>query len=161
MATLVGTQTELTRLLHELCELDFDAAAAYEAAIERMEDPNDRSNLRSFLADHIRHTVELRTLLDGMGKVGPTRAHATSILTRGKVILGGLFGPRAILFAMRMNENDTNVAYERALARQDLPDYVRGVLERNFSDERRHRAWVESRLRSFKREAPNGARLYG
>ena len=61
-------------------------------------------------------------------------------------MIAGLMGDGAILGAMRTNEADTNTAYERAAARQDLPDGAAAVLARNLADEQRHCAWILAQL---------------
>lgn len=146
MATLVGTQKELSALLNQLIELDFDAVEAYKAATERIEAANDRAQLEFFMGDHERHTRELTALVQQMGEKPATQADIKQVLTKGKVVIAGLISDRAILMAMKTNEDDTNTAYERAVKRNDLPVAVRTVLERNLADERRHRAWIEARL---------------
>ncbi len=51
-------------------------------------------------------------------------------------------GDKAILQAMKTNEEDTNTAYERVVGhKQAWPD-MRTVLERALEDERRHRSWM-------------------
>ena len=69
-----------------------------------------------------------------------------SILTQGKVVLRGITGDSGILKAMKSNEDETNEAYEQALARNDVTANIRDILERNLADERRHRTWIEERL---------------
>lgn len=54
----------------------------------------------------------------------------TTVLTKGKVVLGGPMGDKAVLQAMKTNEDDTNTAYERALG-----------------DERRQRDWMVETIR--------------
>jgi hypothetical protein len=61
-------------------------------------------------------------------------------------VLRELTGDSGILKAMKSNEDETNEAYEQALARGDMTANRRDVLERNLADERRHRAWIEGRL---------------
>lgn len=146
MATMVGREKDQAKLLNDLAELDYDAIEAYRAAIERIDDVNDKAQLRRFLEDHERHVSELTILIRGMGEEAPRGADIKGVLTKGKVVVGGLIGDRAILLAMKSNEEDTNTAYERAAARDDLPAHVREVIERNLADERRHRAWIEARL---------------
>lgn len=148
MATMVGTQRELSTLLNALIELDLDAIEAYRVAVERLSDANDKAQLASFMADHERHVREVRPLVEQMGAKPADSPDIKSVLTRGKVQIGSLFGDRAILRAMKTNEDDTNRAYERATARQDLPAVIREVLQRNLSDERRHREYIEGRLRA-------------
>jgi len=152
MATMVGTQRELSTLLNALIELDLDAIEAYRVAVERLSDANDKAQLASFMADHERHVRELRPFVEQMGVKPADSPDIKSVLTRGKVQIGSLFGDRAILRAMKTNEDDTNRAYERATARQDLPAVMREVLQRNLSDERRHGEYIEGRLRATSRE---------
>ena len=146
MATMVGTEKQLDSLLNALLELDYDAIEAYRAAIARLDNAEDRKQLATFMADHERHTRELTSLVAAMGKQPSKGADLKQWLTKGKVIIAGLVGDSAILAAMKTNEDDTNVAYERAFQRTDLPSDVRIVIERNLADERRHRAYIEARL---------------
>lgn len=148
MATMVGTQEELTKFLIELGELEYDAIEAYKAAIERLGDVEVRRQMSSFLSDHERHVVEIDRLIRDFGATPPDSADIKQYLTKGKVMLGSLSGDRAILMAMKTNEDDTNTAYERAVARNDLPSHVRTVMAVNLSDERRHREWIERRISS-------------
>lgn len=146
MATMTGTQATLGRLLNDLIELDFDAIEAYKASIGRVANINDRSQLASFLQDHQRHVEELSALVSELGGEPAEGGDIKQVLTKGKVVIGGLLGDRMVLEAMKRNEADTNTAYERAVARTDLPAHVRAVLARNLADERRHREWIVQRL---------------
>ncbi len=104
MATTVGTETDLESLLTDLIQLDFDAADAYQAAIDRLENHEWRAMLASFKEDHLRHTAELGEALRGMGVVPPSGGDMKSMLTQGKVVMAGLIGDEAVLRAMRTNE---------------------------------------------------------
>jgi rubrerythrin len=55
-------------------------------------------------------------------------------------------GDKAILQAMKSNEEDTNTAYGRAVEHEDTPAQVKATLEQNLADERRHHAWIEERI---------------
>jgi rubrerythrin len=147
MATMTGLQTDLVKLLKSIIELDYDAIEAYEAAIERIENGSDKAQLSMFMADHRRHVSDLSLIMKEMGEEPPTGPDIKRVLTKGKVVLGSLIGDKAILVAMRTNEADTNTAYERAMARDDLTPHLRAVFEMNLLDERRHRNWIEERLR--------------
>lgn len=151
MGTQVGTEKEVISLLNDLIALDYDAIEAYEAAITRLSDLRCKEQLRLFMGDHQRHTVELADYVGRYGCTPVTKGDFKQILTKGKVVLGGLIGDKAILAAMKSNEDDTNAAYERALAKTGLPEGVRIVLNRNLSDERRHRAWIEQQLQVMER----------
>ena len=45
MTTTVGTETTLESLLEDLIQLDYDAADAYQAAIDRLENSSYRTRL--------------------------------------------------------------------------------------------------------------------
>lgn len=144
-ATLAGTQSDPHRLLEELIKLDYDAIEAYDAAIERLSDPESKARLTEFRQDHARHVENLSAHLQALGRTAPTGPDMKRVLTKGKVVLGGLMGDEAILKAMKSNEDDTNAAYERA-SRQELSMDLKETIRRNHADEKRHRAWIEERL---------------
>jgi len=147
MATTIGNETEPLDLLCKLIELDYDAIEAYDAAIERVEELETQSILESFRADHERHTRDLAPFVRELSGTPPTEGDLKRILTKGKVVIASLAGDHAILQAMKTNEDDTNTAYERAVRHEKVDARARAVLERNLADERRHRAWIEERLR--------------
>jgi bacterioferritin (cytochrome b1) len=60
-------ESNVQDLLADLIELDFDAATAYQAAIEQVQDPSYRSALSEFRIDHLRHIDELGEILRAMG----------------------------------------------------------------------------------------------
>jgi len=68
------------------------------------------------------------------------------VVTQGKVLLAGLTGDRAVLKAMKSNEDDTNQAYERAASNDVVPARLRDVLRACLADERRHRSYIEEEL---------------
>ncbi len=138
------------RIIDQLCALiylDYDAIEAYGAAIDRLDHVGHKEQLREFLADHRRHTRELGDCVGSLGGTPPLHGDIKRYLTKGKVVLATIAGDRAILRAMRSNEQQTNDAYERA--RHELQGTsleVRRALERGLSDERRHKAWIEAQL---------------
>jgi uncharacterized protein (TIGR02284 family) len=149
MATTVGTESDLNQMLEKLIELDYDAAEAYDAAIERVEDATAKSKLEEFRNDHLRHTENLGEILRESGRQPPKRGDIKRVLTKGKVALGSLAGDEVLLKAMKTNEDDTNEAYERAVNHPSAPATVKDVLRSNLADERRHREWIETRLQSM------------
>lgn len=142
-----GTAKKIIGQLNALIELDFDAIEAYEAAIARMKSPAYRSTLGEYCKDHQRHTQNLANqvvLLGGSPARGPDLKR---LLTKGKVVIADMVGDdKAILTAMRLNEEITNKAYELAVQESDLNPNIRAVLESNLADERRHRAWINQQL---------------
>jgi len=149
MVTTIGTERELLDALNNLIALDFDAIDAYQAAINRLKNTTDATQLRQFMGDHERHTQELSAIVRDLGGTPTMQGDMKSLLTQGKVVLGNLMGDSGILKAMKTNEDDTNTAYERAVSRDDLTPHLREVLQRNLGDERRHRSWIETRLASM------------
>ena len=142
MVTTIGTEADVGMLVYDLIALDYDAIAAYEAAIERLDDEGYRRALASFRDDHVRHTQNLAPFLAERGAEVPQGGDSKQILTTGKVMFANLFGDKAILEAMRTNEDDTNTAYGRAVEHSDVTPELRQVLEQNLADERRHCAWI-------------------
>lgn len=146
MATRIGTEDKLVDTLVHLVELDYDAIAAYDEAIDRLDSPEFKAKLESFRQDHLRHTDNLSPLIRQFGESVPDSADAKALLTQGKVVLADLGGDKAILKAMKSNEDDTNTAYDRAAHHEDMTPDAQRVLEANLSDERRHRQWIEQTL---------------
>ena len=149
MTTTVGTENTREDLLEDLVQLDYDAADAYQAAIDRLENSSFRSALAEFKRDHLRHITELGDILSRMGRTPPKEGDVKALLTKGKVVIAGLMGDESILQAMRTNEADTNTAYERAVNFKGLQANTRDVLERGLEDERRHCGWILETLKQF------------
>ncbi|MBL0942527.1 MAG: DUF2383 domain-containing protein, partial [Alphaproteobacteria bacterium] len=72
MVTLVGTQEDFEVALKELLELDYDAVEAYEAAINRLENQEYKTQLNTFKNDHERHIKEISALLK-KHNIAPTK----------------------------------------------------------------------------------------
>jgi len=146
MATLTEGEDTLVDLLNELIELDYDAIEAYQAAVSRVEELRDRARVSAFLDEHERHVQDLAALVRELGGEPAGAGDLQQILTKGKVVIGGLFGDRLVLEAMKANEAETTAAYQRAAALEDLPGRARALLERHLADERRHHDWIVERL---------------
>ena len=149
MVTTVGTESSIETLLEDLVRLDYDAASAYQAAIDRLENQSFKVTLGEFRDDHLRHTRELGECLRDMQKKVPTEGDMKEVLAKGKVVIGGLMGDKAILQAMRTNEADTVTAYDRAVKFKDCPEQVLDVLERAQNDEHRHCEWILQTLKGL------------
>jgi uncharacterized protein (TIGR02284 family) len=140
---------EVVSVLNNLIELDYDAIEAYKAAIDRLSGLSDKQQLGEFLADHRRHVTELSLIVRNFGSEPRKHGDIKQVLTKGKVVLGGLIGERSVFEAMKSNEDDTNRIYEKATNEPGMPVDVLAVLERNLADERRHRAWFMERVRTM------------
>jgi uncharacterized protein (TIGR02284 family) len=142
---------EVIALLNRLIQLDYDAIEAHKAAISRLADPSDRAQLGAFVVDHRRHVDELAFIVRNLGGEPASHGDLRQVLTKGKVVLGGLTGDRAVLEAMRGNEAESATHYEAAASQPGIPVDILAVLERSCADERRHQAWFAARL---ERHAP-------
>ena len=132
--------------LKNLVELDNDAVEAYEMAINKLKAANYKLKLIEFKEDHERHIRELNTVLEKRGQEKIIEPTNKQWLTKGKVFLGSLIGDKTILLAMKSNEMDTNMAYERMVSHQDKWPETMMILQRGLEDERKHKAWLESVL---------------
>jgi rubrerythrin len=144
MTTLVGTQTSFESALINAIELDYDAAEAYQAAIDRIDDPSYKQKLQEFKQDHLRHIKELSEILEKRGVEVPTGPSIKQWLTKGKVVIANLISDVAVLEAMYDNEKDTNTAYERLSKREDQWEDARLIILGALDDERRHKNWLDS-----------------
>jgi bacterioferritin (cytochrome b1) len=150
MTTLVGTQNEFHDALYALCELDYDAAEAYKAAINRLENVQYKHRLTEFLHDHERHIQDISSILKKHQQKTPKGPDMKQYLAQGKVALANLLGDTAILKAMITNEEDTNTAYERVNKYADKWEDAASIVAQGLDDERKHRQWLENTIKSLK-----------
>jgi uncharacterized protein (TIGR02284 family) len=152
---MVGQQpagVKAIRNLNHLIEVDLDAALAYEAAIARLSDGEDKDRLQHHLEDHRRRVAELTLIVTQLGGTAATQADFRSVLAKGKVLVGAVSGDRGVIEAMKRNEEATTQAYEKALQSDEWPMQARIVIERNFADEERHLDWFEQRVARMRRD---------
>ena len=139
-----GKKKDMPGLVEELATLERDAVAAYDAAIERLEDPGHKAKVAQFREDHVQHLEELETLAQKHGGRFPLDPGAMSVLTTGKVKMANVVGgDGAILKAMTANEVQTVTAYSNAATNDAVPAEDRSIFERAQEDEERHKAWME------------------
>lgn len=137
---------DLTKHLNELIALDYDAIAAYDQAIDRLQDPTCKSELSNFKRDHEQHVRDLGRLVSQYGGTPRQRGDAKQMVTQGMVVIRSITGDKGIMKAMKTNEDQTNAKYEKAVQMRDIPNDVRTVLEKNLADERRHRSWIVAQI---------------
>lgn len=141
--TDVLNSEQLINDLNDLIELDYDAIAAYESAIEKLEAQGLKNQLNTFLEDHQKHIINLSQHVREAGGEPADGPDMMKILTMGKVALAQLAGDGGILKAMRINEEVTNKTYEHEAAK-DYPPDIQSTLDSNLADERRHRKWLDT-----------------
>lgn len=155
---MTNASDHLIRKLNDLIKLDHDAIEAYEAAIERLENPTYKIQLREFCNDHVRHTHNLSERVEQLGGKPAEGPDMMKYLTKGKVVIADMIGnDHAILVAMRANEEVTNKRYEMALVADSMDAQTRALVEANLGDERRHRAWISAQLESGDEDVRNDA----
>lgn len=141
------TDKQTIDLLNDLIHVDIDAIRAYSQALDAVKDPGVRQNLVAFRGDHERHVNELSGLVRGLGGTPPAfRPDLKGVLLEGMTAIRALAGEEPALRAMRDNERFTNKRYQAALDNPNLPANCRDVIARNREDERRHLAYIESRV---------------
>ena len=147
MDSMTETDSDVIDAINDLIQMEYDAAAGYEAAINRLESREYKEKLTEFLSDHRRHIAEETTLVTQLGGKPKHGGDMKMVMTKGKVLLADLWGnDKAILMAMKSNEEDTNAVYEKMSARNDMGEVAKNVMLRGLADERRHKAWIEAVL---------------
>jgi rubrerythrin len=143
MATTVGHESDVTKLVQDLLYLEHDAIAAYDSTIDKLESEAFKAQVAAFRNDHLAHISTLKAMASELGIEAPREGDMKRMLTTGKVAIASLMGDGAILKAMKTNEDDTVTAYDRARQHQDARPESVAFFQRALDDERRHRTWFE------------------
>lgn len=144
MVTTVGTSSDVTKLIENFILLERDAIAAYDASIERLENPDWKARVAEFREDHVRHLKGLQQMAARHGAPAPAEGDAKQMLTTGKIKMANLAGDGAILKAMSTNESDTVSAYSSACGNDAIPPEDKALFEQGRADEERHKDWMDS-----------------
>ena len=143
MVTTVGNETTFDKLVTDLIYLERDAIAAYDSSIERLSDTALSDQVVQFRQDHMQHLDVLTEMAAEAGAEAPTEGDAKQMLTTGKIAMADLLGDGAILKAMKTNEDDTVMAYERASQHENALPKSKAFFEKALADETRHREWMD------------------
>lgn len=140
------------KIMTDLAQLDIDAVHAYEKALEQIDDDIIYRQIASFRNDHLQHIDDLSRLISQYGGKPPERTlDFKGYFIEGFTAVRSLTGTKGALSAMEGNEKTTNKKYEEALsAHPNLPSDVRALLEKNYSDEKRHLAYIKQTLATWK-----------
>ena len=133
--------------LNELIRFDFDAIGAYDTAISGIHEPAARDPLVQFRADHERHIVELSAIVRRLGAKPVDKADLKGLARKTMTKIAELGGTELVLKAMHSNERVLVKAYMHHQS-LDFPEDIAQLIHKNFMDEERHFAWVESALQS-------------
>ena len=146
MGEMTASAEQIVNQLNSLLAIDCDAIETYGAAIDRLHAVPDQDQIRTFMAHHRRHVLEIAPLVREFHGQPVTDADFRRFVTKGKIVLGGVIGDRAVLQAVRHNEETAASAYHKASVEPGIPSRVRAVLERTLRDERDHLGWLQGRL---------------
>jgi uncharacterized protein (TIGR02284 family) len=136
--------TDVVRELNNLIQLDVDAIKAYDQAIEACEHASVKMKLTEFRADHQRHVTDLSAHVRALGAQPEVKQDLKGYLIEGFTAITSI-GTHSALVSMQGNEMLTNSRYQAAL-KMDLSPEIRVTLEKNYSDEQRHLAWIKEAL---------------
>ena len=136
----------LVHRLNSLVQLDFDAIASYEHAIEHCDDARVRRDLELFRGDHQRHIADLGKVIHALdGRPIDVHLDLKGVVLEGLTTVRSYGGTLAALRAMRTNERFTNYSY-RKTASIALAPIARIVVAQNYADEQRHLAMIEAHI---------------
>ncbi|HEX8362359.1 MAG TPA: ferritin-like domain-containing protein [Longimicrobium sp.] len=136
----------LVAALNDLLQLDHDAIASYQVAIDALSTETLKRKLRQFKREHQRHVTEIAELVTARGGTPVRAPHvSTGMLKLAVQALGAAGGDRAVLLAFRTNEWESANKYGRAAGRR-FPPAVREVVRRGAEDEAKHYRWAVETL---------------
>ncbi len=140
---------DMVKNLNSLIQLDIDAVHAYGQAMKNVDDPVIKGRLTDFQGDHQRHITDLSSVVRKMGGTPPNFSpDFKGFLIQGFTAIRSATGTVGALKAMEMNEKLTNRTYSNALGWSLTPE-AKLVVERNYSDEKRHLEYVQNNLKGF------------
>jgi hypothetical protein len=130
-------------VVSHLILLERDATAAYVRILHRLVDATSRETIGHFLENRQRRLAELTRMSFALRSGAPGEAVARHYLPTGRIALDSLESDGAILNAMRVGEDETVAAYERASTHPQASLKSRTMFERSLRDALQHRAWTE------------------
>ena len=133
--------------LNDLLQLDHDAIAAYEIAMDRLANPDWVDQIASFMLDHERHVRQLNEVILELGGTPRNEPHVTGPFREALQSLGALGGDRGVIVAFRANELQARRKYDRYASKANRwPPNVKLVIDGNALDEERHFRWASEVL---------------
>lgn len=143
---LNSAQIEFGKALKNVVALNYATVASYEEAMNHIKHAEFKETLKEFSMNHVRHIREFSEVLEDLGKEAPAGAGIKQLLRQGRVIFANLIGDKAILKALKLNEDDTNRAYEKLNKHPGKAAYITDPLTKGLNDEKRHRDWLEETI---------------
>jgi rubrerythrin len=139
--------SEVVDGLNDLLQLNHDAVAAYDIAIQSLRDADHADQISGFRRDHERHITELREQITRLGAKPEERLHMTGPLKTGLQRAGSFGGDAGILIAWRINELQVRTKYDRYASKATYwPEDIKRLIDRQALVEERHYEWVVNLL---------------
>lgn len=139
---------EILDKLSSLMKLDIDAVFAYKKAIEKIDMADVRQELMRFRDDHERHVHYLGDSIREFGGTPPEYSKDfKDFFIEAFTSARSAAGTEGVLDAIKRNEELTNREYREA-AQLDFPLDVKGLIEKNYDDEKKHMAYIEMAIRN-------------
>ncbi len=137
---------DLIDRLSSLMKLDHDALSAYDKAAAAVRDQDLQDTLLRFRHEHERHVGDFGEAIRREGGEPPDMSMAPrGVFFEGMTAAEGAMSDRDILDACATGEKYVGYKYRQA-ANEDFPGRIMVLIERHYADERRHLAFIESRL---------------
>ncbi len=138
---------ELIRKLHSLAQLDTDAVAVYDEALEHVTDDDVRKRFEEFQGEHRYHADQLTSAIERLGAERPSfEEDFTGRMAEWVTAIRSQRGTQGALHAMETAEHYHNRHYDEAVAWDVGDAELAQMLQQFDDDEKRHLAFIEERL---------------
>ncbi len=138
---------KLAQDLITLCQLDIDAAIAYEQAIPHIDHPVVKKRFQEFLGEHNRHITRLSLQIRDLDETPPARAEDfKGFFIKGFTDMRSATGTKGALEAMDLNEKLVNRMYADAVKWPDLDPNALDTVKTNYIDEKKHLEFIEESI---------------
>ena len=144
MSVEYPSDQEIIRQLNHLIAHHRAAVDACDAAASRLDDLEQRAELRHFVSDHLRNIEELSRCVEALGDK-PTADKADLAKSRGDIV--GIDRDDRLLLAILADEEKMAEVYDGVGSRAQ-PERVSSAISKASAAVDRHRVWLRSRLQS-------------
>lgn len=142
-------ENELIEKIKELVQMDIDTVHAYNRALDEISDKIMRSRLTAFRDNHQNHIADLSYQIRILGGQAPepTKDFKGFIL-EAFTALRIATGTKGALKALKTVEEITNRYYGNVVS-ETVPEALKDMLRRHFSDEKIHLDYISSNLQAL------------
>jgi len=134
----------------KLIQLNIDVAAAYDQALDEIDDAIMRSRLIDFQKAHRRHAEELSNSMRTLGVAPPKAAKDfKGFFMEAFAAVSGFAGMKGALKALKTTEKIAAQFYSEIVS-EDLPAEIKEFVRSHFTDERIHLDYIDSNLEALR-----------